>query len=66
MRSGRVAVEIEAAGRFEDAVEFLKADGHHYEIGHHLICADESVKRLEHFGDLVAFENEFVIGLGDF
>ena len=23
MRSGRVAVEIEAAGRFEDAVEFL-------------------------------------------
>src|SRR3990170_3391671 len=41
MAHGRVAVEVERAGGFEDAVELQQAGRHHYEVGHRVILADE-------------------------
>ena len=41
------------------AAEFFEADGHHYEIGHHLILADKAAKGFDHRRDFVARELEF-------
>jgi len=37
---GRVAVEVEATGGFEDAVEFDQARGHHRQVGGHVVAAE--------------------------
>ena len=40
----------------------VTADGHHDEIGHHLVVADELAERFDHAADLVVFVYQFVIG----
>ena len=43
----------------------VSADGHHHEIGHHLVFADEGAIGLAHFGNFVAFRgDEIVVGRG--
>jgi hypothetical protein len=41
MAGGRVAVQIDGAGRFQDLPQFDQADGHHGEIGHHVVVTEE-------------------------
>ena len=52
MAGGGVAVEVNAAGVLEDAVEFGHALGHHGEIGHHVVVAEEGAHGLEQVGEL--------------
>ena len=60
----RVAVEVEGAGGFEDAMEFDEARGHHGEVGHHRRGFEELFQRLDQFDDagVGAGVNELVIG----
>lgn len=50
MRRSRVAVEVETSGRLEHAVELDQADGHHGEIGHHVVLAEEAAHGPEQLG----------------
>jgi hypothetical protein len=50
---GWVAVEVDAAGRFEDAMEFDEADRHHHEVGHHVVAADEALHGVDHLADML-------------
>ena len=43
---GGVAVEVDAAGRFQDAVQLNHALRHHGEVGHHVVLAEERAHRL--------------------
>ena len=52
MAGGRVAVQVQAAGRFQHPVQFHQARGHHHQVSHHLVLADESVHRVQHGGHL--------------
>ena len=50
---GRIAVEVQAAGRFQHAVQFDQADRHHRQIGHHVVVAQEAahgVQQVERLG----------------
>ena len=49
---GEVAVEVDAAGVLEDAVEFNHTLGHHGEVGHHVVVAEEGAHGLEQVGEL--------------
>ena len=40
-----------------------QADGHHDEIGHHLVVANERSERFYHAPDLIEFVFQFAIGL---
>ena len=42
-----IAVEVDAARRLQDAVEFGHALGHHGEVGHHVVLAEEAAHGLE-------------------
>ena len=44
---GGVAVEVDAASVLEDAVKFDHALGHHGEVGHHVVVAEEGAHGLE-------------------
>ena len=46
MGGGGVAVEVDRAGGLEDAVELGEALGHHGEVGHHVILAEEQPEGL--------------------
>ena len=55
MAGGGIAMEIEGAGGFENAVEFEQAVGHSAaadQIGHHVVLLQEFSKREHHLGDL--------------
>ena len=62
------AVEVERAGGFEDAVKLEQAVGHHGEVGHHVVLAEETAERLHHLGDVgVGRVDQFVeLALGLF
>ena len=66
MAGGRVAVEVEAAGRLQDAVEFDEARGHHGEVGHHRAGVEEAVERLHQVEELgvAGSLNELLVGGG--
>ena len=51
MARGRVAMEIQAAGGFEDAMQFHQTRRHHRQIRHHRGIFQELVQRLHHFHD---------------
>lgn len=65
--SGGVTVKVEAAGGFEDAVQFKEAVCHHDEVSHHIRFFEEAAEGLDHFGDIGVgvFEDfeEFMLGL---
>ncbi len=42
-------------------MELFEADGHHYEIGHHLVGADESAKGFDHLRYIIACKLELAI-----
>ena len=44
-------------------MKLFEADGHHYEIGHHLILADKAAEGFDHRRDFVAGELEFAKSL---
>src|SRR5579863_119920 len=44
----RVAMEIETAGWFENAMQFYKSGCHHDQIGHHLVTADKVMESFNH------------------
>ena len=48
-----VAMEVDAAGRLQDAVQFDHARRHHREVGHHVIPAKEREHRLEEIRQLL-------------
>ena len=50
MTRRRVAVQVQAAGRLQHPVQFHQPGGHHHQIGHHLVRADEAAQRLDHLG----------------
>src|ERR1039457_1091148 len=66
MRRRWVAMEIEAAGGLEDAMEFDEARGHHREVSHHGGVFEEAVEGFHHLrhGDVRAGVNELVVKLG--
>ena len=39
-----------------------QADGHHDEIGHHLVVANERSERFDHSPDLIGFVYQFAVG----
>jgi len=57
-------VEVEGAGGFEDAAEFDQARGHHGQVGHHVVAAQEGEKRLHHVADLAGLPGHFLINAG--
>ncbi len=48
MARGRIAVQIERAGRFQHAPQFDQSHRHHGEIGHHVVFAQGRAHGLEH------------------
>ena len=68
MTRGRVAVQVEAAGRFQDAVQLDQTGGHHDEVSHHLVASDEVEQGADGFGDFVrrVQDQGFVSGFGCF
>ena len=66
MAGGGVAVEVDAAGGFEDAVELDHALGHHGKVGHHVVLAEELAQGGEEAADLVGAAGDHVLegGLG--
>ncbi len=50
VRGGGVAVEVERAGRFEDAVQFQQTVGHHREVGHDVVLTEERSQGLHYLG----------------
>ena len=63
---GGVAVEVDAAGGLEDAVELDHPLGHHGEVGHHVVLAEELAQGGEEAADLVGSASDHVLvgGLG--
>ena len=51
MARRRVAMQIQAAGGFEDAMQFHQARSHHRQIRHHRRIFEERMQRLHHFHD---------------
>ena len=51
MARGRVAMEIEAARGFEDAMQFHQTRGHHRQIRHHGGGSEKAVEGLHHVHD---------------
>jgi hypothetical protein len=51
MARRRVAMEIEAAGGFEDAMQFHQTRSHHRQIRHHRGVSEEIMQRIHHFHD---------------
>src|SRR5438445_12174565 len=45
MARGRIAMQVKAAGRFENALKLNEAWSHHREIGHHRGMFQETVER---------------------
>ena len=66
MRRRWVAVQVNAAGGFEDAMEFDEARGHHGEVSHHWGVFEEAVEGFHHLGhgDIGAGVNELIVKLG--
>ncbi len=48
---GRIAMEIKAAGGFEDAMQFDQARSHHGQIRHHGGISEKIMERIHHFHD---------------
>src|ERR1035437_9711127 len=65
MARGRVAMEIQAAGGFEDAMQFHQSRRHHRQIRHHRGIFQEGMQRLHHFhdGGVLAGVNKLGVGL---
>lgn len=58
-------MEIQAAGGFEDAMQFHQARCHHRQIRHHRGIFQEGMQRLHHFhdGDVRAVVHKLGVGL---
>jgi hypothetical protein len=64
---GRVAVQIQAAGRFQHAVELDQPRRHHREIRHHVVLTEKLLHRAEQVGDVgIAARHHLVKGLRGF
>src|SRR2546430_12615995 len=48
---GRVAMQIKAAGWFEDAMKLDEARGHHREVDHHWRVFEKTVERFHYLDD---------------
>ena len=66
MARRRVAMQIETAGRLEDAMQFNEARRHHREVSHHGGVFEEAVEGFHHLrhGEIRAGVNELVVSLG--
>src|SRR5438876_12371376 len=66
MTRGWVAMQIQAAGRVEDAMKFDEARRHHREIRHHRRMFQEAVERFHQLDDrdVRAVIDELVIRVG--
>src|SRR5947208_3254148 len=66
MTRRRIAMQIKAAGWFENAMEFDETRGHHREIGHHRRVFEEALKGFHHLdhSDVRAVVYKLVIGVG--
>ena len=62
MRGGGVAVEVEGAGGLEGAAEFDEARGHHGEVGHPVVRAEEFHEGAHDAAELVAAQGEILVG----
>lgn len=56
-----VAMEVNAAGEFEGAMQFDKAGSHHGEIGKHVVGAEKFSEGLHHVGDATASLDDFLV-----
>ena len=59
---GGVAVEVEGAGGLEGAAEFDEARGHHGEVGHHVVRAEEFHEGAHDAAELVAAQRKLLVG----
>ena len=48
MAGGRVAMQVQAAGGLQHAVQLHQPGGHHHQVGHHLVLADELAHGPQH------------------
>ena len=48
MACRRVTVQVQAPGRLQHAVQLHQPGGHHHQVGHHLVGADELAQRADH------------------
>ena len=66
MTCGRVAMEIQAASRLENAMEFNEAGSHHGEVSHHGGAFEKAAEGFHHLhhGDIRAGVNELAVNLG--
>ena len=56
-------MEVDATRWLEDSVEFGEALGHHREVGHHVVLAEEVSHGLEQFAELVgSLGDDFLVG----
>lgn len=59
-------MQTQTSGRFKNAVELNQAGGHHHQVGHYLVLADELAEGGDHGGDLgIGSGDELVINLFD-
>ena len=52
MARGGITMQINAPRGLQDPVQFHQAHGHHGEVGHHVVGAQEAPERLEEVGEL--------------
>ena len=55
-------MEVDGAGRLEDAAQFDEARGHHGEVGHHVGVAEEGAEGAHGLGDAAALLDDVLVG----
>ncbi len=65
MARRRIAVEIKRSGRLQHPMQFNQADGHHREISHHVVLAEERMHRAQQIGGVrIAGAHDLIEGIG--
>src|SRR4051812_30252239 len=62
--SGRIAMQVEAARRLQDAAQLDEPRSHHREVREHVARTQEDAKRLHDLRDTATALNEFLAGRG--
>src|SRR5207244_3516414 len=56
---GRIAVQVNAAGRLQHPPQLAQARRHHRQIGKHAARADQRLKSLKHLGEMTTLRQQF-------
>ena len=61
MASGRVTMKVKAASRLKHSVQLDQPNGHHYEIGYHVVLFRERAHGPQHFGGVDVAPMDYLV-----